>query len=67
MLPGGINGQQFADMARAENTGIKVLFMSGYARDAILDQGRLKTSDNLLSKPFRAAKLAEQVRDALDR
>ncbi|MBT7667354.1 MAG: PAS domain S-box protein, partial [Rhodospirillaceae bacterium] len=42
LLPGDMNGQQVADAAVAKRNDLKVLFMSGYPRDAIVDQGRLK-------------------------
>jgi hypothetical protein len=42
------------------------MFMSGYAKEAIIDQGRLKSGTKLLSKPFLPTVLAEQVRMVLD-
>src|SRR6202011_4668312 len=35
-LPGGMNGRQLADEAQRRRAGLKVLFMSGYARNAIV-------------------------------
>ncbi len=66
LLPGGLNGQQLADQATASYPGLKVLFMSGYARDEIVDQGRLRTDVRLLSKPFSQSELGQRVRDILD-
>ena len=66
LLKGGMNGQQVADAARAERAGLKVLFMSGYSRDAIVHQGRLDANVQLLRKPFKSRDLARRVREILD-
>jgi CheY-like chemotaxis protein len=65
-LPGGINGRQLADEARRRRPGLKVLFTSGYARNAIVHHGRLDPGVELLQKPFAFAALAGRVRTALD-
>jgi PAS domain S-box-containing protein len=66
MLPGGMNGRQLVDAAMIRNPALKVLFMSGYPKDAIVSQGRLGPDVRLLSKPFKPATLIDHVRDALD-
>ena len=66
MLPGGLNGRQLADVAVAERPTLKVLFMSGYAKDAIIRQGRLNPDVRLLAKPFTPSTLAQYVSEALD-
>src|SRR5690606_5029194 len=53
----GINGKELVDQARVRRPGIKVLFTSGYARNAIVHQGRLDTGVQLLMKPFTRAQL----------
>ena len=40
-LPGGMNGRQLADAARTLRPELKVLFTTGYARNAIVHDGRL--------------------------
>ncbi|MEO8848717.1 MAG: response regulator [Casimicrobiaceae bacterium] len=65
-LPGGMNGRQLADTARASRAGLKVLFMTGYARDAILHEGRLDEGVLLITKPFTFATLASKLREVLD-
>ncbi|MDP7545897.1 MAG: response regulator [Alphaproteobacteria bacterium] len=65
MLPGGLNGRQLADVAIAEHPALKVLFMSGYAKDAIVRQGRLNPDVRLLAKPFTPSTLAQYVSEAL--
>jgi len=66
LLPGGMNGPQVADRATAENPELRDLFMSGYARDTIIEQGRLQADVRLLSKPFVPAELGRRVRETLD-
>jgi CheY-like chemotaxis protein len=51
-LPGGINGRQLADAARALRPGLKVLFVTGFAAEAVLCQGRLGDGFKVLTKPF---------------
>ncbi len=64
-LPGGINGRQLSEQARQRSPGLKVLFTSGYARNAIVHQGRLDPGVELISKPFTFDQLAVKVRHAL--
>ena len=65
-LPGGINGRQLADEVRKRNPTIKVLFTTGYARNAIVHDGRLDPGVELLTKPFTQAALGAKLRDILD-
>jgi PAS domain S-box-containing protein len=65
-LPGGLNGRQFADAAQRRHSGLKVLFMSGYARNAIVHHGRLDPGVQLIVKPFSFAGLAVKIRQVLD-
>jgi two-component system NtrC family sensor kinase len=37
----GMNGRQLGERALADRPGLQILFMTGYARDAIVHQGRL--------------------------
>lgn len=67
ILPGGVDGRQLATEALRCRPGLKVLFTSGYARNAILRDGRLDPGMDLLPKPFTGQALAERVRTALDR
>ncbi|MGA8057709.1 MAG: PAS domain S-box protein [Candidatus Binataceae bacterium] len=65
-LPGGMNGRQLADEAQRRKADLKVLFMSGYARNAIVHHGRLDPGVELIVKPFTHAGLAAKVRRVLD-
>jgi PAS domain S-box-containing protein len=66
VLPGGMTGAQVAAHAREIRPEIKVLFTTGYARDAIVHRGRLDKGAQLISKPFSCVELAAKVRDVLD-
>lgn len=67
VLPGGMTGAQIAAQAQAARPDLKVLFTTGYARNAIVHQGRLDKGVDLITKPFSFPDLAAKVRDVLDR
>ncbi|MEO6581397.1 MAG: PAS domain S-box protein [Sphingomicrobium sp.] len=67
VLPGGMTGAVLAKEAAAIRPGLKTLFTTGYARNAIVHQGRLDRGVELLTKPFSYADLAVRVRDILDK
>jgi two-component system NtrC family sensor kinase len=66
VLPGGINGRELADEARRRRPELKVLYATGYTRNAIIHQGRLDAEVELLTKPFTADSLTRKVRQILD-
>jgi CheY-like chemotaxis protein len=66
VLPGGMTGAQVAAQARATRPSLKVLFTTGYARNAIIHHGRLDKGVHLITKPFSFEDLAAKVRDILD-
>jgi CheY-like chemotaxis protein len=47
----GLNGRQLAEMAQSLRPGLKVLFLTGYAYDAAMDEEVLGPSAQLLGKP----------------
>ncbi len=65
VLPGGVSGPDMAEQAKAFNSEIEVLFMSGHAERSIHLRTPLPEGCNLLDKPFRTIELAQQVRAAL--
>lgn len=65
-LPDGMNGRVLADEARQRRPGIKVLFTTGYAPNAIFHHDRLDSGIALISKPYTQAELAARVRTILD-
>ncbi|WP_425483863.1 ATP-binding protein [Caulobacter soli] len=60
-LPGGLNGRQVADAARALRPDLKVLFITGYAENAVLNHGHIQHGMEVLTKPFAVADLAGRV------
>src|SRR3954470_1369551 len=66
VLPGGMNGRQLSDAVRKRRPTIKLLYMTGYTRNAIIHHGRLDPDIDLLTKPFTADALARKVRRILD-
>jgi len=62
----GMNGRELAAEACRLRPGLPVLFTTGYARNAIVHQGRLDPGVDLLTKPFTFAALAKRIRQALD-
>lgn len=66
VLPGGMTGAEIAAQVRARQPGVKVLFTTGYARNAIVHHGRLDAGVQLLVKPFTFSDLAAKVRETLD-
>jgi PAS domain S-box-containing protein len=66
VMPGGINGRQLADEALRRWPRLKVLFMTGYTRNAIVHHGRLDAGVHMIGKPFSFDELAAKVRERLD-
>ncbi|HME26170.1 MAG TPA: ATP-binding protein [Acetobacteraceae bacterium] len=64
-LPGGVNGRALADAARSAQPGVRVLFTTGYTRNAILHNGVLDHDVHFIAKPFNLDALAAKVREVL--
>ena len=60
-----MSGPQIAELLRAETPGLKVLFMSGYADDAVANHGVIEPGAAFLQKPFTRAVLAAKLREVL--
>ncbi len=61
-LPGGLNGRQVADQGRLVRPGLRVLFMTGYAENAVLEQGYLAQGMDALRKPFAMDMLGGRIK-----
>ncbi len=61
-LPNGMNGRQVADAARELRSGLKVLFVTGFAENAVLSHGHLEPGMQVVTKPFEMAALSERIR-----
>ena len=59
-LPGDMNGMQLANAARLSRPELRVLFITGYAADAL--PIRLEPGMSVLTKPFAIASLADHIR-----
>ena len=57
-----MNGRQVADAARVARPGLKVLFITGYAENAVLSHGHLDPGMHVLTKPFAMDALASRIR-----
>ena len=64
-LPGGMNGRQVADAARVSRPRLKVLFITGYAENAVVGNGQLDAGMAILTKPFTMTSLEAKVREAI--
>lgn len=66
-LPGGLNGRQMADAARESRPDLKVLFITGYAENALLNSGQLEPGMSVLTKPFAVDALATKIHELIAR
>ena len=64
-LPGGINGRQLADAVRITRPELKVLFITGYAENAIISSGQLAPGMRVLTKPFVVETLANRIHEMI--
>jgi len=67
VMPGGVLGGELAERLKAKSPGLKVIYTSGYSpgmagKDISLLEGR-----NFLPKPYSIGKLAQFVRECLDK
>ena len=65
-LPGGINGRQVADAARVKRPDLKVLFITGYAENAVIGKRRLDKGMFVVTKPFQLDMLAQRIREIIE-
>jgi len=61
-----MNGRTVAERLASSHPGLRVLYMSGYARDAIAQHGVLESGTEFLAKPFTPTTLLARVRAVLD-
>jgi len=64
-MPGGMNGRELANKAIKLRSKLKVLICSGYADNAIFNEGLPGTEVIVLNKPYTRLELAKKVREAL--
>ena len=65
-LPGGMNGRQMADAGRVSRPDLKVLFITGYAENAVVGNGHLMPGMAVLTKPFAMDTMAARIRSLIE-
>ena len=65
-LPGQMNGRQVADAALVQLPALKVLFITGYAENAVIGNGPLAPNMALVTKPFAMDAIADRIRTMLE-
>ena len=65
-LPGGMNGRQLAEIARISRPELKVLFITGYAENAVLSHGHLESGMQVMTKPFAMEALATRIHGLIE-
>jgi DNA-binding response OmpR family regulator len=60
-----MNGRQMADAARITRPDLKVLFITGYAENAVVGHGQLDHGMHVMTKPFAMQDLAARIRDII--
>jgi CheY-like chemotaxis protein len=65
VLPGGMSGVEVATTAQTRHPSVKVLYMSGYTRNALIHNGVHDENVHLLSKPFRKQELSRAIQKLL--
>ncbi|WP_205678472.1 PAS domain S-box protein [Brevundimonas vesicularis] len=65
-LPGGMNGRQMADAARIDRPDLNVLFITGYAENAVVGNGHLDPGMHVMTKPFAMEALGSRIRELIE-
>jgi CheY-like chemotaxis protein len=61
-----MNGRQLADAARALRTDLKVLFITGYAENAVINHGDPEPGMQIMTKPFQMDALAVKIKEMIN-
>jgi PAS domain S-box-containing protein len=62
-----MNGRKLADEAVKRRPGLRVLYTTGFTRNAVVHNGVLDPGVNFLPKPFTLQQLGEKIREVLAR
>ncbi|WP_375460724.1 PAS domain-containing protein [uncultured Enterovirga sp.] len=62
----GLNGRQLADQARLTRPDLRILFITGYAENAVLASGFLDPGMEMITKPFPVDALASRIRSMIE-
>jgi len=66
VMPGGINGYQLAQQAKAKNASLKILLTSGFQEKVVTETNKTEFDNNLLSKPYSQTDILLRIRELLD-
>jgi len=61
----GMGGRELVQQLLGSRPGIKVLYLSGYTEDAIVNEGTIESGKAFLQKPFTLQNLSRKVREVL--
>jgi len=64
-LPGWMDGRQLADFARALRPELKVLFITGYAENAVINHGHIDGGMQIMTKPFTMEALGTKIKEMI--
>ncbi|MDB5613046.1 MAG: multi-sensor hybrid histidine kinase [Devosia sp.] len=64
-LPLGMNGRQLAEIVKQKQPELPILFITGYAENAVFNHGHLDRGMHMMSKPFQMDAFARKVSDLL--
>ncbi|RWE28221.1 MAG: response regulator, partial [Mesorhizobium sp.] len=62
-----MSGRELADKVKLVQPSLRILYTTGYTRNAIVHNGTLDFGTELLSKPYTIDELAEKIRKVLDK
>lgn len=65
-LPNGMNGRQLADVARGQRPTLQVLFITGFAENAVLNHGHLDPGMHVMTKPFASEHFARRIKELVE-
>jgi DNA-binding NtrC family response regulator len=66
MVMPGMNGKELAERMQKMSPGMKVILMSAYTVDGLIQWGTIMQGMDFLKKPFRVETLVQTVRKVLD-
>jgi FixJ family two-component response regulator len=61
----GMGGRELVQQLLGSRPGIKVLYLSGYTEDAIVNEATIESGKAFLQKPFTLQNLSRKVREVL--
>jgi len=67
VMPGGMTGKELAESLLQKEPKLKVIYLSGYSPDTANQDFKLEEGVNFFTKPFQTHKLAQAIRDKLDK